>query len=99
VAKIKASTLLRHPGTGEIVFLREDESAPSWAAKLITNPGVHPQPKADEPEAGDSQDEDPKGAEADGTQDEGDEPSDDKADGEASDKESAPTGRRTAAKK
>ena len=99
MAKIKASTLLRNPADGEIVFLREGENAPEWAAKLITNPGVHPQPKADEPEADGTQDEDPKGAEADGTQDEGDEPSDDKTGEETSDKEPAPSGRRTAAKK
>ncbi|MDO5619276.1 hypothetical protein [Kocuria sp.] len=45
MAKIKASTVLRHPGTGEIVFLREGATCPAWAEKLITNPAVLTQPK------------------------------------------------------
>ena len=48
MAKIKASTLLRHPGTGEIVFLREGENAPAWAETLISNADVL---EADKPAA------------------------------------------------
>lgn len=40
MAKIKASTLLRNPADGEIVFLREGENAPAWAEDLISNTDV-----------------------------------------------------------
>ena len=40
MAKIKASTLLRNPADGEIVFLREGENAPAWAEALISNTDV-----------------------------------------------------------
>lgn len=48
MAKIKASTMLRHPDTGEIVFLREGENAPTWAQDLISNTDVL---EADKPAA------------------------------------------------
>lgn len=47
MAKIAASTILRHPETGAVVALLAGEEAPAWAVGLISNDEVlKAEPKA-----------------------------------------------------